>query len=147
MWSILARTRLVALLTCLVGTAFSSAQPTVTKVEPPDWLVGHTINPVRLLIRGTNLNGGVLSSSDGLSISRVHTNEAGTYLFADVNIPAQQKPGAYRLLLKGAGGTASVPFRVDAALPASDRLSGFSGSDVILSSYAGSVCKRRSFKR
>ena len=38
-----------------VGAA--PARPTVVKVEPPSWWPGHSINPVRLLVRGQNLAG------------------------------------------------------------------------------------------
>src|ERR1035438_9724733 len=107
------------------------APPTVAKVEPPDWWVEHTINPVQLLVRGTNLSGCVLSAPGGLSVSRVHINPAGSYLFADLTIPAGQKPGAYDLLLKGSDGSAAASFRVNPQLTGSDRLPGFSPSDVV----------------
>ena len=32
-----------------------AAPPEVVKVEPPSWWPGHSINPVRLLVRGKNL--------------------------------------------------------------------------------------------
>src|SRR3712207_7854741 len=38
-------------------TTLFRSPPQVLKVEPPNWWAGHSINPVRLLIRGTNLNG------------------------------------------------------------------------------------------
>src|SRR6476619_2146527 len=41
---------------CLLLTAYSQA-PAVQKVDPPSWWVGSTINPVRVLIRGSNLTG------------------------------------------------------------------------------------------
>src|SRR6185437_14212295 len=37
--------------------------PIVTKVEPPTWWANHTINPVRLLVRGQNLLGAQVISS------------------------------------------------------------------------------------
>jgi hypothetical protein len=48
--------RLALLLLC-VAPALIAAPPEVTKVEPPNWWIGHSINPVRLLIRGRNLEG------------------------------------------------------------------------------------------
>jgi len=33
------------------------AAPTVTKIDPPFWWAGYSINPVRLLIRGTGRGG------------------------------------------------------------------------------------------
>ena len=34
----------------------AAAPPEVTKVEPPSWWPGHSIDPVRLLVRGQNLD-------------------------------------------------------------------------------------------
>ena len=36
-------------------------RPVIVKVEPPNWWVGHSINPVRLLVRGANLRGATLA--------------------------------------------------------------------------------------
>src|SRR5687768_14261220 len=36
---------------------FAQASPQVLKVDPPSWWVRHSVNPVRLLIRGRNLLG------------------------------------------------------------------------------------------
>ena len=47
----------------MLALAFAAAgvlpaqAPTVEKVEPPNWWAGHSINPVRVLIRGKNLTG------------------------------------------------------------------------------------------
>ena len=41
---------------CFFVTGLSQA-PSVTKVDPPSWWANHTINPVRLLVRGVNLTG------------------------------------------------------------------------------------------
>src|SRR6185369_9789720 len=65
---------------------FAVAQsPSVTKVDPPSWWVNHTINPVRLLVRGTNLRGAhVTSTYPDLRVSDVKVNDQGTYLFLDL---------------------------------------------------------------
>jgi glycosidase len=108
-----------------------SAKPVVTKVEPPDWWVGHTINPVRLLISGRDLSSASLSAPAGMSVANVKVSPAGTYVFADLAIPSATPPGEYTLTLKNADGAASVPFRVNPPLSNSNRLSGFTSSDVI----------------
>lgn len=105
------------------------AQPAVTKVEPPDWWAGHSINPVRLLVRGTGLSGATLSGA--LRASNVKVNPAGTYLFVDVVIPASTKPGAYPFTVRTPQGLAEVPFRVRAPLPAAGRFQGFGPDDVL----------------
>ena len=87
---------------CLFVTCFCSSTyaqpPSVTKVDPPSWWANHTINPVRLLVRGANLRGArVTSSNPELRVSRVSVNEKGTYLFADVEIGPSLSPGKYQL--------------------------------------------------
>jgi glycosidase len=103
--------------------------PRVLKVEPPNWWAGHSINPVRLLIRGVNLQGATLSGS--LTSSNVRVNSAGTYLFADVAIPRNTRPGPVTLTLKTPEGAAPVPFEINAALPRDGRFQGFSPGDFI----------------
>src|SRR6185369_13794446 len=80
---------------CFFVAGFCYAQsPTVTKVDPPSWWAKHTINPVRLLVRGTNLRGArVTAMNPELRASVVSVNESGTYLFVDVEISPSLRPG------------------------------------------------------
>ena len=48
----------------------------VSKVEPPNWWPGHTLNPVRVLIRGTGLTGATVKAM-GLKTSHVSVNAGG----------------------------------------------------------------------
>ena len=84
-----------------------AALPEVTKVEPPNWWAGHSINPVRLLIRGRNLEGArAVADGPDLNIGLTRVNAAGTYAFVDVSIARTTMPGAYPLRLITAGGEA-----------------------------------------
>lgn len=121
------RSLLIGAVSCVMLTA----NPIVEKVEPPDWWVGHTINPVRLLIRGKDLQGAELSAPAGMSVARLRVSAAGTYLFADLTIPKNTRPGNYQFALRNSDGAAAVPFRVDPPLSNGDRLSGFTSSDVV----------------
>src|SRR6266478_1076452 len=78
---------------------FAQTGPAVLKVDPPSWWVGSSVNPVRLLIHGSNLGRArVQAIGSGIRIiGAPKTNERGTYLFVDIAIAAQAKPGA-RLL-------------------------------------------------
>jgi glycosidase len=107
------------------------AKPVVTKVEPPNWWADYSINPVRLLIRGSGLTGATVSASAGLSASAVRINAAGTYLFVDIAIPHTARPGAHSLQIRTADGTALVPFEIDTPLSPAGRFQGFSPDDVI----------------
>jgi len=106
--------------------------PTVLKVEPPLWWAGHSINPVRLLVRGTNLHGArVTAMGPEISPSAVVVNTAGTYLFVSVDINPGARPGDYPLQLATAAGKASIPFRLDRQLDASTNFQGITNDDVI----------------
>jgi glycosidase len=122
------RCTLVAL---LVVSAASAQQPVVTKVEPPNWWAGHTINPVRLLVRGHDLQGASVKGPRGIRASRVKVNVRGTYLFVDIEIPEKIKPGSYPLNIITKAGTAVIPFRIDETLPAKEYFRGFTNDDVI----------------
>jgi neopullulanase len=112
-------------------SVFTSAQ-SITKVDPPSWWAGHTINPVRLLVRGTNLHGARVSSQNPeLRTSRVSVNEKGTYLFVDVEISPSLSPGKYPLMVETASGSARIPFSLEAPLDPRANFQGITTDDVI----------------
>jgi len=115
---------------CLSAASLTAQAPVVDKVDPPNWWASHSIDPVRLLIRGRNLAGARLDCPR-LSCSVVQVNAAGSYAFADLAIPRDLAPGNYPLTLRTAGGTAPVPFTVSAPLPVAGRFQGFDSDDVI----------------
>jgi glycosidase len=102
----------------------------IEKVDPPNWWAGHSIDPVRVLIRGRYL-GGARLECPRLACSRVRVNAAGTYVFADVAIPRGTAPGAYPLTLRTASGAVPVPFTIAAALSRTGRFRGFGSDDVV----------------
>ncbi len=111
-------------------SAISAQSPTVSKVEPPNWWASHSINPVRVLVRGTHL-GGARFECPRLACSRVTTNSTGTYAFVNVTIPRGAAAGAYPLTLRTVNGTISVPFTLSAPLAATGRFQGFGPDDVM----------------
>ncbi|MFZ0061221.1 MAG: alpha-amylase family glycosyl hydrolase, partial [Pyrinomonadaceae bacterium] len=112
--------------------ASASAAPTITKVEPPNWWGRHTINPVRLLVRGTNLFGArVQATKPGVQASSVLVNGRGTYLFVNVTISPNARPGSYPLKLTTARGSTTIPFRIEPPLDAKTHFHGVTAADVI----------------
>jgi neopullulanase len=110
----------------------SVAAPAVSKVEPPSWWAGHTINPVRLVVRGANLHGARVSSTRSeLSTSAVVVNPAGTYLFVSVHINPAAQPGNYPLQLETAEGRTSIPFQLNQSLDAATNFQGITNDDII----------------
>ncbi len=125
------RPGIAALVFCLAAPLIA-APPEVSKVEPPNWWIGHSINPVRLLIRGRNLEGArAVGNGANLTIGLTRVNAAGTYAFVDVSIAPNATPGLHPLRLVTTGGEATAAFEVLQPLPRAGRFQGFSPDDVI----------------
>jgi glycosidase len=106
--------------------------PSVDKIEPPSWWPGHSVNPVRLLLRGSGLAGArVRAAGPGLTLGAPQVSAAGTYLFVDASIAADAAPGPRRLEVEAAGGRASATLELLAPLPREGRFQGFSADDVV----------------
>ncbi|HST53201.1 MAG TPA: alpha-amylase family glycosyl hydrolase [Pyrinomonadaceae bacterium] len=128
----LAHLLLAAVIVCGVTAVCAAQAPSVEKVEPPNWWAGHSINPVRVLVRGKNLSGArVEAVGQGIRTGLVRVNDAGTYLFVDVYIDADARPGARRLHIANGTASADAPFEISAPLARERRFQGFTQDDVI----------------
>ena len=124
----------LACLLLFAGGSVSLAQttPSVSKVEPPYWWAGHTINPVRLLVRGSNLQGAhVKSTKPDVTAGDERVNANGTYLFVSVTVRPTAGPGDYPLTIVNASGTTTIPFRLEAPLDPLTNFKGITSDDVI----------------
>ncbi|MCY3006947.1 MAG: alpha-amylase family glycosyl hydrolase [Planctomycetota bacterium] len=67
----------------------------VTKVDPPSWWIGSVTNPIRLLIAGQGLGKELILTADreGLQFTNLRASQNGHYLFADLHIAPDCKPG------------------------------------------------------
>ena len=112
--------------------SISAQSPQVTKVEPPNWWANHSINPVRLLVRGENFQGAkVVSKNPALKVSNIRVNGRGDYLFFDVTIPKTAKTGKYDFDVSTAKGKTIVPFEILAPLNTTANFQGITNTDVI----------------
>ncbi len=112
----------------LTLTVFAQA-PEILKVDPPSWWTRSSVNPVRLLIRGKNFQGARVRV-DGADLRIVGTpkiNDVGTYIFVDVFIPPNAKPGKRTISV----GSARASFEVLGPLNRAGRFQGFSPADVM----------------
>ncbi|HEV7858565.1 MAG TPA: alpha-amylase family glycosyl hydrolase [Pyrinomonadaceae bacterium] len=110
----------------------ADTNPAVLKVEPPSWWANHTINPVRLLVRGRNLGGArVNATRPETQPTAVVVNSAGTYLFVSVRVSPSAMPGEYPLTLETKSGKTLIPFRLDATLDPTINFQGITSDDVI----------------
>lgn len=109
-----------------------SQTPKVTKVEPPSWWANHSINPVRLLVRGENFqNAKVVSKNALLKVSNIRINNRADYLFFDVEIANTAKVGKYEFEVSTASGKTIVPFEILAPLDAKTNFQKITNDDVI----------------
>jgi len=121
---------LAFILTIFSISVVGQSAPTVTKVDPPSWWANHTINPIRLLIRGKNLSGArVRSGNARLTVTNLRQNS--NYLFLDLNISPGTQPGKYALLLETKPGKAEVPFTVEGSRNTDKNFQGINSDDVI----------------
>ena len=121
-----------ALSVLLPACCTAGAAPEVSKIEPPNWWLGHSYNPVRLLITGKHLHGAtVKGSTDGIKAGVAQASESGSYLFVDLEIGQGAKPGSYPLEINTPDGTTTARFQLLAPLARAGRFQGFSADDVI----------------
>lgn len=123
-----------ALVVLAAGLARAQDAPvSIDKVEPPSWWAGHTVNPVRLLIRGQNLKGVKVSPPPGgkFKVSGERLNDAGTYLFADLHIDPSARPGDYKFNVRKGTGTDDFTFRINQPLDPATHFKGITNDDVI----------------
>jgi len=115
------------------GISANQAQtPRIEKVEPPNWWANHTVNPVRILVRGANFqNARVVSKTNLLKVSGVKINSRGDYLFFDVNVNKNAKPAKYDFEVSTADGKATIPFEISAPLDTKTNFQGVNNDDVI----------------
>ena len=97
-----------------IGLSASAQSPEVLKVEPPSWWIGSSMNPVRLLIHGRNLGGArVRAAGAGIRVIGIpRINERGSYLFVDVAIAPNTRPGERRLFISNGAGKSEARFEI-----------------------------------
>ncbi len=105
--------------------------PEILKVDPPSWWIRSTVNPVRLMIRGRNLQDARVDVQGLRIINTPKINEQGTYLFVDVFIAPDATPGQHSLSITTARGSARASFEVLAPLDRARKFQGFSPADVM----------------
>jgi glycosidase len=102
--------------------------PVVTKVEPPNWWSGMKNNKIQLMVYGNNLSGATAKSLSGLITNSVNSFN-GSYLFIDIEIPQNLKPGDQKISISNNGKEVTINYPI---LERSGKTpGGFSVDDVI----------------
>lgn len=117
---------------CLLLTV-NAQTPTVEKIEPPNWWANMTINVVRVMVRGTNLNGAnvIAPQKSGLKVYNFRASENGHYLFFDVEIAKNVNVGKYNFQIQTKAGITNAQFEISPKLDRNGRFQGYTPDDVI----------------
>ncbi len=114
------------------GTMVGQLGPSVQKVEPPNWWVGHTWNRVQVLLTGQKLGGATVTAlSAGLKVRVDRSSSDGRYLFLYVDIAPNARPGQHGFRVSGPSGTSDFSFMLLPPVPTKGRFQGFNRDDVI----------------
>jgi len=105
--------------------------PEILKVDPPSWWTRSTVNPVRLMIHGRNLQDARVDVQGLRIVNTPEINERGTYIFADVFIPPNTQPAQRSILVTTPRGSTRASFEVLPPLNRTGRFQGFSPADVM----------------
>ncbi|MFN4907218.1 MAG: cyclomaltodextrinase N-terminal domain-containing protein, partial [Planctomycetota bacterium] len=96
---------LVGLLFLTPVLAQDSSSPSsgfsVNRVEPPSWWIASKTTPIRLLISGQGLTDKLtlLADREGLVFTNLSASQNGHYLFADLHIAPDCRPGSVKIEL------------------------------------------------
>lgn len=100
-----------------VGTISCAQQPSfdpasikdstdeIAHVEPLSWWVGMK-TPLQIMVHGPGISGYdvAIEGTDGVSVTSVHKADSPNYVFVDVKVTADARPGTYYLVFTPAGG-------------------------------------------
>lgn len=114
----------------LCGSTF--AQTEIRHIEPPSWWVGMKL-PLQLLVNGEDIGSYEVSVKDGhgVKVAGIHKAESPNYLFVDLDIPSDAKPGTYQLVFSKDGKSFEYPYQLEARRENSSERESFTTSDLI----------------
>jgi len=123
----------------LIGAAFLTAgaahaqAPAIDHMDPPFWWAGMQNKGLQLMVHGPGI-GELVPSLDypGVRIASSSRVASKNYLFIDLIVGEEAKPGSFDIVFKGAGGrTATYAYKLLAREPGSAQRKGFDTKDAI----------------
>ena len=124
---------LLAVLGLALATTSSLAADRIERVEPMSWWVGMKDDRLQLLVHGDRI-GDLTPALDypGVTISGVDRVESPNYLFVNLRIGPETRPGSFRIdFRKGRSRVASHTYVLQARDPGSAERVGFGPQDTI----------------
>src|SRR3989304_1663612 len=109
-----------------------SQNPSIQKVEPPNWWTGMKHDSIQLMFYGENLdNVGVSMPDAKFKVLEVHKTENSNYLFVDVKIAKDATPGNYKIILNKGGEKIEWEYPILKREDNSNSFKGFGSDDVV----------------
>ena len=101
---------LAAALSATIGL---SAQESITRVEPLSWWVGMNTE-LQLLVQGEDIGAWsvAIEGGEGVGVKAVHKADSPNYLFVDVDIAPDARPGTYTLVFRKGKKTLRQPYEI-----------------------------------
>ena len=105
----------------------------VSRVEPLSWWVGMKA-PLQLLVQGEGISeyNVAIEGGNGVKVNKIHKADSPNYLFIDVNILKDAKPGTYYLVFSKDGKPAfKYPYEIAARESGSVQRKSYTAADMI----------------
>lgn len=114
----------------LLLPAWALAQ--VNHVEPPSWWTGMKL-PLQLMVNGPDISSYDVSikGAPGVKVTGVEKAESPNYLFVNVDIPDNAKPGTYELVFTKDGKSFEYPYEIASRREGSAERKSYTTADVI----------------
>ena len=105
----------------------------IDRIEPPNWWVGFKETKLQLLIKGNDISAfSPVIEYDGISIEKVHKAKSPNYLFIDLKINSDTKPGSFNIVFDAKGKKKiKYQYELKSRVKSGDEFQGFNSSDVI----------------
>ncbi len=105
----------------------------IDRVEPPNWWVGFKDSSLQLLVKGENISLYTPQLEyEGVSIEKIHKAKSANYLFLDLKITSQVKPGTFTIVFDTKGKKKiKHEYQLKARAKPSEEYVGFNSTDAI----------------
>ena len=110
-----------------------SVSSQIERVEPPNWWVGFKESKLQLLVKGNDISALTPEIEyAGVRILKVHKAKSPNYLFIDLHIDSETKPGSFTIVFNAKGKKKlKHEYTLKEKQKPSDQYIGFDSSDVI----------------
>jgi len=105
----------------------------IDRIEPPNWWVGFKETKLQLLVKGNDISAfSPVIEYDGISIEKVHKAKSPNYLFIDLKINSDTKPGSFNIVFDTKGKKKiKYQYELKSRVKSAEEFQGFNSSDVI----------------